>query len=591
MKLSNLLAVALGITLVALAPASAERQPFVTFGHPTLEAINDAYLSGSIDENQALLYRLFFVKAPERLPADLRVEGVESDVTIRCATPILVEVYERSETFPADLRAQVEDTRARPYGLNQTITTTHYIVHYTTTGGDACNQAYAQTVADACELTWTTLHTQMGWDVPPGDGGLGGGTNMIDCYIHSLGSGILGQAEPESPVPTTPEPNDYTGFFHISNTISNLGWRQSTVSHENMHVVQFGYFGGAAHRWFDENCAMIAQEWVYDNVNDYIDYLGYWFSSPFKSLKTFNGGYEYGGIVWPMYMSERFEPDMVRLAYDGVQWTCNIWTTYDNLFPTYGTTLTDAYMELMRWCWYTRTRDDGNHLSEAGLFMAMLSGDWTYYTYPTGELHPRTGMLPEALGTSIKKFQRDPASSDNLLVIDYNGPVCGGGFDFLVKQNGASVYYEYYMTLDSNGDGHLEVPNWDAMEYGMTMAHMKRTCTSAQDYVLEVSTTTGFSNVPEMGPFVRVYPNAPNPFATYTMISYALSEAGDVEIQVVDANGRLVRNLFSGRQYVGDYQIAWDGQDNAGRPVTNGMYYARVLSGDQQAVREMALVR
>ncbi len=588
MKLSNLLAVALGITLIALAPASAERQPFVTFGHPALEAINEAYLSGSIDEDQALLYRLFFVKAPERLPAEFQAEG---DVTIRCATPILVEIYDRSESFAAELREQVEGLRARPTGLNLTITTTHYVIHYTTTGTDACTAQYAQTVADAAELTWTTLHTQMGWDIPPGDGALGGGTNLIDCYIHNLGSGILGMAEPENPVPSTPEPYDYTGFFHVGNTISNLGWRQSTTAHENMHVIQFGYFGGSAHRWFDENVAMMAQEYVYDAVNDYLDYLGPWFSNPFKSLKTFNGSYEYGGIVWPMYMSERFEPDMVRLSYDGVQWTGNMWTTYDNLFPTYGTTMTASYMELMRWCWYTRLRNDGNHFSEAGIFTAMLPGDWTYYTYPTGELHPRTNMWPEALGTSIKRFERDAASPHNLLLIDFNGDVCSAGFDFMVKQAGVNVFYEYYMTLDANGDGHLEVPNWDIMEYGMTMAHMKRTCTTAKDYILSLSTTTGFSDVPEMGPFVRIYPNTPNPFANYTMISYSLSEAGNVEIQVVDAAGRLVRDLFSGRQYVGDYQIAWDGQDNAGRPVSNGMYYARLISGDQHAVREMALVR
>jgi hypothetical protein len=588
MKLSHLLAVALGITFVALAPASAERQPFVTYGHPTLEAINNAYLSGAIDEDQALVYRLYFVKAPERLPAELRAEG---DQVINCATPIIVEVYDRSQTFSAQLKGEVDGLRARPGGLALTITTTHYIVHYTTTGTDACTAAYAQIVSAACELTWTTLHTSMNWDIPPGDGALGGGANLIDCYIHDLGSGILGQAEPENSVPGTPEPYDYTGFFHVDNNISGTGMCQSTTSHENFHVVEFGYYGLSGQRWFDENCAMMAQEYVFDGVNDYIDYLGAWFSNIFKSIKTFNGAFEYGGIVWPMYMTERFEPELVELIYDDVTWHGSVWNAFDTIFPMYGTTLTDAYIELVRWCWYTRLRNDGNHYSEAGTWYAMLAPDWTYHAYPTGEIHPISSKWPEPLGTSLKQFNVESGSTDNMLVIDFNGDVCTAGVDFMAKQG--TVYYEYYMELDANGDGHLEIPDFDTLDYGMTMVHMRygSGCTQAKDYAMWVDTTVGTSDVPEMGSVVRVYPNMPNPLANYTMLSYSLGEAGNVEIKVMDANGRVVRDLFSGRLYAGDYQIAWDGQDNGGNPVANGMYYARLVSGGEQTVREMTVVR
>ncbi len=577
----------LGMLLALPGAAQADREPFNSYGHPTLEAINDAYVKGQIDETEALLYRFFFVKDPERIPAELRREGAP----IKSATGILLEVYDRYRSFPAEVRELIDDYRYRPGGLPNTIQTTHFIIHYTTTGTDACSESYAQSVADACEISYTAFHNTLTWDLVPGDGGLGGGTDLIDCYIHNLGATTLGMAEPENPVTTTPEPYDHTGFFHVNNTISSSTTRACTAAHEYMHVVQFGYFGYSAFTWFFENCAMMGEEWAFDAYNDYIGYLSGFFAVPYKSIKTFNGLYEYGGIVWPMYMTEKYDAELVELIYDDAQWTGNIWDSYDNVFPTYGTNMIDSYTEMMRWCWYTRLRDDGNHYEEAGTWFVMLNGDMTYSTYPTGELHPRSNMWPEPYGTSLKKFSRDTGSSDNMLVIDYDGHECTGGVDFLCKQDGADVFFEYRMTLDANGDGTLEIPDWDTMEYGMTMAHMDRLCMTPKDYAMWVDTTVGTSSVPEMGPVVRVYPNRPNPFANYTMIAYSLGQAGQVDIQVVDASGRVVRDLYAGPQHVGDYEIAWDGRDNAGTPVANGVYFARLSTSDGETIREMTVVR
>jgi hypothetical protein len=590
MRISHVLGLILGVALCATAAwADAERQPFASYDDPTLEAINQAYITGAIDESTALLYRFYFVKAPDRLPQELRrLEGEP----IRCGTAILLEVYERYDSFPASVRAEIEGLRSRP-SLPLSITTTHFVVHYTLTGSDACTEAYAQSVSQACEVAWTAYHVTHNWDVVPGDGGIGGGMNLTDCYIHSLGTGLLGQAERENLVPSTPEPYDYTGYLHVSNTITATGTRLCTTAHEYMHVVQFGYCGAGGYTWFMENCAMWGEETAYDQYNDYIGYLGYFFSNPYKSLQTFNGFYEYGQIVWPMYLTERHDWFLNELLYDNMQWTANIWTAFNTVLPTYGTSLYDAYMEFMHWCWYTSSRNDGNHFEEAGLWNAMLFGDWTYTTYPTGLIHPGATMRPEPLGTSIKRFMRESGSTDNLLVIDYSGNTCTMGVDFLCKESGVAVFHEYTMPLDANGDGHLEVPNWDTMEYGMTMVHVKyeQGCTGTQDYDMWVDTQMGTSDVPEMGPMVRIYPNYPNPLADYTMISYALDQAGPVEIRVIDASGRVVRNLFTGRQVVGNYQMAWDGRDDQGRPVANGVYYARLLSGDEQSVREMTVVR
>jgi flagellar basal-body rod modification protein FlgD len=52
--------------------------------------------------------------------------------------------------------------------------------------------------------------------------------------------------------------------------------------------------------------------------------------------------------------------------------------------------------------------------------------------------------------------------------------------------------------------------------------------------------------------------------------------AGQVQIQVLDQQGSLLRTLNGGAGQPGDYQAIWDGRDSAGRTLTPGTYYYRV---------------
>ncbi|MBM3316828.1 MAG: hypothetical protein FJY75_03150, partial [Candidatus Eisenbacteria bacterium] len=267
-RLASLFALVL-LGLTAAAPAAPTT--FESFGHPALQAINDAYATGEIDRAQALIHRVQFVKGSDRLPERFRLGGGP----IKSGTTILLEAYEELEAMGRG--DALGDLRARPTNLLNSRTTAHFKIHYTLSGSDAVTEAYVDVVQEAVEVGWSSYHTTYGWDVPPGDGAAGGGMNLIDCYIHALGSGIMGLAEPESSVPPNPPYNDYTGFFHVNTNISNANQRRITVTHEYMHIVQFGYNAGSTNSWFMENCAMMGEEYSYDNINDYRGYLSAWF--------------------------------------------------------------------------------------------------------------------------------------------------------------------------------------------------------------------------------------------------------------------------------------------------------------------------
>lgn len=86
--------------------------------------------------------------------------------------------------------------------------------------------------------------------------------------------------------------------------------------------------------------------------------------------------------------------------------------------------------------------------------------------------------------------------------------------------------------------------------------------------------------------------NVPNPFNPRTVIGFSLERAGAVRLRIHDAAGRLVRTLHDGTALAaGRHEAAWEGLDDAGRPVAAGVYHCRLEAGGQVAVRRLTLVK
>jgi hypothetical protein len=71
---------------------------------------------------------------------------------------------------------------------------------------------------------------------------------------------------------------------------------------------------------------------------------------------------------------------------------------------------------------------------------------------------------------------------------------------------------------------------------------------------------------------VTLEPGHPNPFGSGTMIRFGLPDAREVRIDVFDVSGRRVRRLLAERRGAGQHMISWDGTDESGREVANGIY-------------------
>ena len=73
-----------------------------------------------------------------------------------------------------------------------------------------------------------------------------------------------------------------------------------------------------------------------------------------------------------------------------------------------------------------------------------------------------------------------------------------------------------------------------------------------------------------------VVTNFPNPFITNTTIRYELLYSGNVNLSLMDANGRLVKQLFTGYKQHGTYLFELRASD-----LSSGLYFIKITAGDE----------
>ena len=89
----------------------------------------------------------------------------------------------------------------------------------------------------------------------------------------------------------------------------------------------------------------------------------------------------------------------------------------------------------------------------------------------------------------------------------------------------------------------------------------------------------------------RLHQNRPNPFNPATIIRYEVGQSAAVTLKVYDVGGAVVRNLFSGNQHPGIYEVLWNAQDVAGEPLASGVYFCRLTAGPVTETRKMLLLK
>jgi flagellar hook assembly protein FlgD len=83
----------------------------------------------------------------------------------------------------------------------------------------------------------------------------------------------------------------------------------------------------------------------------------------------------------------------------------------------------------------------------------------------------------------------------------------------------------------------------------------------------------------------------PNPTTGSAIVTLALPRPASARVTAYDVNGRLVRTLWNGPMEAGVRTVRWDGRSDRGGRVPGGIYFIRLESENQLAVRRLAILR
>lgn len=85
--------------------------------------------------------------------------------------------------------------------------------------------------------------------------------------------------------------------------------------------------------------------------------------------------------------------------------------------------------------------------------------------------------------------------------------------------------------------------------------------------------------------------NYPNPFNPVTVIKFSVPRTADVRVEVFNVLGQRVQTLINESVQPGQYQVVWDGRDEAGNLLGSGLYFYRLQAQGFQKIKRMLLIK
>ncbi|GAB4337094.1 MAG: hypothetical protein Kow0037_19390 [Calditrichia bacterium] len=85
--------------------------------------------------------------------------------------------------------------------------------------------------------------------------------------------------------------------------------------------------------------------------------------------------------------------------------------------------------------------------------------------------------------------------------------------------------------------------------------------------------------------------NYPNPFNPGTRINFVLPSSSNSILKIYNVLGQVVKRYNLGYLSKGEHTILWNGTNDSGNPVSSGIYFYELRSGENQQLKKMFLLR
>lgn len=197
---------------------------------------------------------------------------------------------------------------------------------------------------------------------------------------------------------------------------------QVTVAHEFMHTIQFGYDLSFAESFQDVNFAEASATWmedyVYDEVNDYYNYLPDYFNYPdysvFSGIVPPGSLFQYALSVWPKFLTEYFDDQIMvqiweeffSLNYQGAENVFAIYTAVKNVLEEkYEAALPEVFQQFMLWNLILENYEEGENYPG-------ITPVQSHSSYPVSEAEPPSDYWPALYGGNYLEFDLGDEEGD-----------------------------------------------------------------------------------------------------------------------------------------------------------------------------------
>lgn len=432
----------------------------------TYQNLVDAFNKKEITYEQYLEYNIYNLAGKEGIPKEYMSTEFSP---VKCYTNLIIEIQKNRELLNDNAKLIFTELKTRPtkqYTFDSP--NGYYKIHYDKTGDHAVlnpdedtNPAdghpdFVNRAAEYHDYVWQTEVIDMGYLSPPSDGS-NGGDSKYDIYLHHF-SGAYGVCFPESYI-GSPNPSSYSSYIFIDPTFDGfpntpLENLQVTAAHEFHHAIQMTYdvFESS---WYKEITSTWIEDIVYDDVNDYYNYLGSFYSQPEISLSATNGVHEYAACIFNHYLSQTHGDSIIKDIWENLVGIndSEVYSALNTLLPLYGSSRDFAFTEFTVWNYLTGVRRSNSYSGyEEGEDYPNISIQKYHHTYPVSLQEPDYD-LPDYFGSNYIVFNSLPDSGT--MLIGFEGDLSvDWGLSVVTNRNGI---YDYQIVNTFGFESHVSI--------------------------------------------------------------------------------------------------------------------------------------
>jgi len=416
-------------------------------------------------------------------------------------------------------------------------------------------RTYLDSMAIAADSAYNFEVNILGYPAPPADNGEGG-CDRYDIYIENLGSSTYGYT-------------DFTvgsaiSYMRINNYFSStyskrIYGARVTLAHEFHHAIQIVYAWNDNDRFYYELSSTAMEEFVFDSINDYYQYLPSLMQNPQRSFARNNG---YNLALWNIFLKDRYGYNILKKSWELIKNGQRALNAVNNSILENNSDFTQEFTLFGQWLFFTGWRaQKDKYFSEAEYYPLVRP----YMIIPFNR--PQTSL----------EVNSEPVSTNYLTFIDKLDTLVAvvSNLDITNGVNNTSSLAKFNYTLSTNPADGEDIGNG---------FYRKLTSSMPSSFAaLEI-----FNNIPSGNGHVFKeeidYP-FPQPFRysrnDYLSLPVEKSQSGYADIYIYSVDMDLV---YSGNLKIyitNNVTVRWDVFDNQQKKLATGVYFYVANSDDK----------